>query len=1395
MMFVLTALAAQVFALDPVLTITTGTGAAASQYGNDVSYAGDMNNDGNGDVILGAPGEAKAYLFLGPVSNLATASASVTYTGVALSEFGFCVSNAWDLNNDNYDDVIIGAPGEGCAYVFYGAATLTGTKLSSAANIKFTGVAAERFGECVAGIGDFTGDGGNDVLISSPSATVNTLVNCGKVGLYEHPASGPVTITAASQNFTGTESNDKFGISISYAGDVNNNDGKSDILIGCPGNNTFVGAAYVAYGAPVYPNYKANTNPMLAGDMDVKIYGNSGLPTPSGFGSAVSNASDISGDGKDDIIVGAPNGYTNQGIVYGMFGGVWTNIINLTTASPGPDVIIRGNATNDLFGTSLSWAGDISGDKKADIIIGAPSADGKGKAYGIYGPITPSTYFINQIRNIEMPGESAGDNFGSSVSAGGKSSSLHYGSILVSATKGGAGKAYLFEMDKSPMLNGYLSYPATGVGATVFTINITYTDTEGQAPAFVNLHIYNDSACINEISDSPKVMVQNGTDIKAGVTFTNTTTLPHGNMYFKVESQAIAGFTGVLWTSVLNGPLVDAIAPGKVVNMAANVSFSGIKEGELRLDFTFPGDDNFTGTAKNATIVYNSSIIDDTNFLNSMVLTTYSGAAMPAGGVLNSYTVAQSAGLTPGMQYYFAVRVIDEMGNAGPVSASFMATTYKIPNLVGPDPITGVAAIDVLGDNGGAANVTWTATTATDFLYYQVFGAQTPITDVTGLNNITNITTKSKNWAVVTKESSGVALQNGKTYYFAVVAYDVDGLFDPLVVCSNSVKVINNKSPAPPHVTGVSVMDTPDDHGGNLSVEWAKVTMSDFFSYNLYIDDNPITTLTSLIAEKKVLDVNNVSVKINSIDGGKALVEGKYYYVAVTAYSINEQENKTVSANNTAGPATPFDNFNTAPPPQASKVGAADTPDDDGGSIDITWKAPLSIIFDHYNVYVSEAPITTVSSLTPKDQVFDKVTTSVSVTGLVDGTGYYFAVTVVSWNNVENTDIDTLTDGNSMGPIEPINNHDTVAPGIVSNFMATNVTINSLKLTWNAMTTVAVPDFGAYLITSFKVASPDIKKTAEVLAITQTALEMTGLEEGSEYTFEIRCRDDAGNIGLAASVNATPGGPNQPPQILELNDPVLSGDLQYDFKVVATDDNTPANMLTVEWDFDSNGVIDYTGPVKTYTYPKAGVYKWTVYITDEDGAKVQQSGNLTVTAKVTDDDDIVDTQTLSYVIIAVVILVIIVGIILVVFFLMRKKKIEKEIEQEKKPTYNYTEMVVKSATENLCPKCGAHLSLDDYTTFCPICGAKVKEDTIDEDLKKVKQAAPADKKADEKKAEAQPGTVPTETPKVDDVPDVTLPPENAPLPDIEGETKAEDEVDKELAELDQLPELEKEDEK
>jgi hypothetical protein len=97
--------------------------------GWDVSRAGDVNNDGFGDVIIGAPGNnsnaGAAYIFYGNnsiPSFIDANDADRIMIGSGEEELGYSVSYVMDVNNDGYDDIIIGAPGynfnQGRAYIF-----------------------------------------------------------------------------------------------------------------------------------------------------------------------------------------------------------------------------------------------------------------------------------------------------------------------------------------------------------------------------------------------------------------------------------------------------------------------------------------------------------------------------------------------------------------------------------------------------------------------------------------------------------------------------------------------------------------------------------------------------------------------------------------------------------------------------------------------------------------------------------------------------------------------------------------------------------------------------------------------------------------------------------------------------------------------------------------------------------------------------------------------------------------------------------------------------------------------------------------------------------------------------------------------------------------------------
>jgi len=117
---------------------------------------------------------------------------------------------------------------------------------------------------------------------------------------------------------TGNAGGDRFGYSVSTAGDINN-DGYDDIIVGAYEKNGNQGAAYVVYGGKKssMSNIDLKTSildPVTTGFM---LTGENGGDR---FGYSVSTVGDINGDGFKDIIIGAPSG-SSKGVAYVVYGG------------------------------------------------------------------------------------------------------------------------------------------------------------------------------------------------------------------------------------------------------------------------------------------------------------------------------------------------------------------------------------------------------------------------------------------------------------------------------------------------------------------------------------------------------------------------------------------------------------------------------------------------------------------------------------------------------------------------------------------------------------------------------------------------------------------------------------------------------------------------------------------------------------------------------------------------------------------------------------------------------------------------------------------------------------------------------------------------------------------
>lgn len=294
------------------------------QFGSSMA-SGDFNGDGFDDIVVGSPGEENGgglvHVLYGSSVGLRTDGNQRWRQGEDNipggrengDAFGYAVA-AGDFNNDGFDDIVIGVPGEdggeGNLHILFGS-------------------------------GGGIGSGGNQVWVQ------------GEGGLPDE-----------------NENNDLFGISLT-TGDFNG-DGFADIAAGSTGEDNGRGDVMIILGSSTGPTgfgsqrLRQETN----GIPDQRESGDN-------FGAALASG-DFNRDGFDDLAIGVPGENSNRGIVQVLYGtptgiGAAGNQIYAQAwqGMQGED------RSGDAFGVVLA-AGDFGGDFASDLIIGVPNEDGGG---------------------------------------------------------------------------------------------------------------------------------------------------------------------------------------------------------------------------------------------------------------------------------------------------------------------------------------------------------------------------------------------------------------------------------------------------------------------------------------------------------------------------------------------------------------------------------------------------------------------------------------------------------------------------------------------------------------------------------------------------------------------------------------------------------------------------------------------------------------------------------------------------------------------------------------------------------------------------------------------------------------------------------------------------------
>ncbi|WP_431268446.1 FG-GAP-like repeat-containing protein [Dankookia sp. P2] len=260
----------------------------------------------------------------------------------------------------------------------------------------------DRIGFSLATSADMNGDGRPEILIGAFNAAAGSGASDGGATyvVWGRDGTAPLgldEVAAGRGGFKilGEAAGDQAGLGLAGIGDLNG-DGLPEVLVGAGSNGAggaYAGAAYVVWGKADGTTVRLAEVAQGIGGYEIQGATERGLA-----GQGVASVGDLNGDGLPEVVVGAP-GENDLYVVWGKTDGAAVHLADVAAGQGGFRILAE--APGDNIGRAIASIGDLNGDGRPEILVGASRNDGGGSdagaAYVVWGKADGATVRLADV--------------------------------------------------------------------------------------------------------------------------------------------------------------------------------------------------------------------------------------------------------------------------------------------------------------------------------------------------------------------------------------------------------------------------------------------------------------------------------------------------------------------------------------------------------------------------------------------------------------------------------------------------------------------------------------------------------------------------------------------------------------------------------------------------------------------------------------------------------------------------------------------------------------------------------------------------------------------------------------------------------------------------------------